>query len=139
MRVVIDPGVLVSGLIVKGGVPDRVQRAAIRGSFTLVMSPRLLRELETVLVRPKFRAYVTADDCAEYLERLRACGELVDDPHEVEAVLRDPDDDYLVAMARTAAVDVIVSGDGDLLEAGLDKPPVWTPRQLLEALERQAD
>jgi predicted nucleic acid-binding protein len=44
-------------------------------------------------------------------------------------VTRDPEDDYLVALARRERVGAIISGDLDLREAGLDDPPVWTPRK----------
>lgn len=40
----------------------------------------------------------------------------------VEAVSRDPDDDYLVALARDAGADWRVTGDPDLLE--VVGPPV---------------
>jgi len=41
-----------------------------------------------------------------------------DDPPTVPAT-RDADDDYLVALARSAGADVIVSADHDLLDADL--------------------
>ena len=47
---------------------------------------------------------------------------------------RDRKDDYLVALARDERVDAIVSGDRDLLEAGLTAPPIWSPRELVERL-----
>jgi predicted nucleic acid-binding protein len=49
-------------------------------------------------------------------------------------VTRDPTDDYLVALARREHADAIVSGDLDLREAGIDNPPVWTPRQATDRL-----
>jgi hypothetical protein len=44
-------------------------------------------------------------------------------------VTRDREDDYLVALALKEGVDAIVSGDRDLLDAGLDAPPIWSPRK----------
>jgi len=46
--------------------------------------------------------------------------------------VRDPNDDYLVALAETADA-VIVTGDDDLLAAGI-QPPAITPAQLLARL-----
>jgi hypothetical protein len=43
-------------------------------------------------------------------------------------ITRDHADDYVVAPARDAGAAALVSGDRDPLEAGLDEPPVWTPR-----------
>jgi uncharacterized protein len=39
-----------------------------------------------------------------------------EDPSDVEAVLRDPDDDYLLALAREGNAKAIVTGDHDLLD-----------------------
>jgi predicted nucleic acid-binding protein len=49
-------------------------------------------------------------------------------------VTRDRKDDYLVAIARAERVDAIISGDRDLVDAGLADPPVWTPRELADRL-----
>ncbi len=51
----------------------------------------------------------------------------------------DPDDDYLVALARAAGADYLVSGDRHLLELTDPEPPVLTPREFLALLEGGAD
>jgi predicted nucleic acid-binding protein len=52
----------------------------------------------------------------------------------VSAITRDPKDDYLIALAREAGVDAIVSGDGDLLVLeGID-PPIVSPGRVVEQL-----
>jgi len=54
------------------------------------------------------------------------------DPVSPPRVLRDPDDDYLVALARDAGAVAIVTGDRDLLDhVGLE-PPAIAPRQACE-------
>lgn len=59
---------------------------------------------------------------------------MAEDPIEPEAVLRDPGDDYLIALAKAADAEAIVSGDKDLLEhAGL-KPRAISPREACESL-----
>ncbi len=50
-----------------------------------------------------------------------------------------PKDDYLVALARAAAVDMIVSGDLDLHAAELTTPSVWTPRRLADHLASSSE
>lgn len=47
----------------------------------------------------------------------------------------DPADDYLVALARIADADALVSGDSDLTDLRLDDLTVMTPRQLLTLIE----
>ena len=50
---------------------------------------------------------------------------------------RDPSDDYLVALARDARADAIVSGDADLLALEAAAPPILTPRAFVEELSRE--
>lgn len=45
-------------------------------------------------------------------------------------------DDYLVTLARSARVDVLVSGDADLVDLEDPRRPVRTPRELIELLDR---
>ena len=46
----------------------------------------------------------------------------------------DSSDDYLIALARAARADVIVSGDSHLTQLVDPTPPVLTPRQFIEQL-----
>ena len=135
IRVVVDPGVFISALIGSpGGAPDLVVRAFADDRIEVVASPLLLDELERVLRRPKFAKYVDERAAREFVERIRRHASVVDDPADQPAATRDRKDDYLVALARTVSVDALVSGDRDLIEAGLSKPAVWTPRQIVDRL-----
>jgi putative PIN family toxin of toxin-antitoxin system len=101
IRVVIDPGVFISALIGgRGGAPDLVVRAFVDDRIRVVASPLLLAELELVLRRQKFAAYVDERAVREFVERIRRHATIVSDPVEQPAVTRDRKDDYLVA-ART--------------------------------------
>jgi len=134
-RVVIDTNVFVSALIgKKGSAPDRVLRAFTEDKLEVVVSPALLTELERVLARPKIRKHVDESQAREYVERIRRHAMIVDDPDLVPPTTRDPDDDFLVTLARREHCEGIVSGDLDLREAGLDNPPVLTPREAADAI-----
>jgi predicted nucleic acid-binding protein len=54
----------------------------------------------------------------------------------VTPITRDPNDDYLIALARGAGVDAIVSGDADLLALERADPAVVSPSRLVEQLAR---
>lgn len=56
------------------------------------------------------------------------------DPRSPPAVLRDPADDYLVALATTARVQAMVTGDTDLLDNQGLHPPALTARAASELL-----
>jgi len=59
---------------------------------------------------------------------------LCTDPTDPPRVLRDPNDDYLLALAASAGAQAIVTGVQDLLEHPGLHPPAITARQALEQL-----
>jgi putative PIN family toxin of toxin-antitoxin system len=136
IRAVVDPGVLIAGLIAPGGLPSDIIRAWRRGAFELVVSRLLLEELTDTLLRRKFRRWATENDVIAFVEVLRLAAVTVEDPAEVDPVSRDPNDDYLIALAREAGAHVLVSGDGDLTSIEGNDPPIVTPRRFLASLER---
>jgi uncharacterized protein len=131
-RAVLDPGVLVSALITPTGTPARLLAATRGGGFELIVSALLLEELETVLHREKFRRYVALEIVDRYVALLRRDGLTAADPGEPPPVrCEDPDDDYLIALARANDA-ALVSGDRHLLAfAGVI--PVFTPPEFLAA------
>jgi putative PIN family toxin of toxin-antitoxin system len=138
MRVVADANILVSAAL--GRSPQspsvRIIDAALDGRIELVMSPALLEEIADVLSRPRIRTRLSADDAQLFLADVAAQVVMLADPLDPPTVCRDPDDDYLVALAIIAGADVLVSGDDDLLavepaRAGVE---VMTPRQLVDRL-----
>ena len=125
-RAVVDPSVLVSAFI---GNPDagpgRLIAAWRDRRFVLVVSPLLVDELTDVLGRPKFERWSSQGRASAYIAALRARSEHRSDVPSVQPVeVRDPDDHYLVTLAREAQADYLVSVDGDLLDAELDLPVV---------------
>jgi putative PIN family toxin of toxin-antitoxin system len=114
------------------GTPARVVEAVADGAITAVATQYLLDELVAVLIRPKFRRWISVADAIAFVESLGGHADLRDDPGPSKTKVRDPNDDYLVALAETADA-VIVTGDDDLLAAGI-QPPAITPAQLLARL-----
>lgn len=109
-------------------------RAHGEGRFELIVSERLLAELEGVLARTKFRRYVALEDVRRYVASLRREGRLVADPAAVERMSEDPGDDYLIALARVSGAHVLVSGDPHLTSLRLPWLRTATPREFLELL-----
>ena len=134
MRAVLDPNVLVSAAISPAGPPRQILTAWTNERFELIASPALLDELADVLARSKFRRFITAAVATEFIDGLAADAAIVADPPQLPGVSPDPDDDYLVALARAASADYLVSGDRHLLDLTDPDPPVRTPRQFLDLL-----
>ncbi len=133
-RAVLDTNVLVSELISPGGPSAALLLELRAGAFELVVSPAVIAGLREVLARPKFQTYVTAAEVAGYVELIEHEATAHDDPPPAEEPLSaDPDDEYLLDLARAAAADVLVSGDSHLLVLR-EVLPVMTPAEFLATL-----
>lgn len=133
-RAVLDTNVLVSALITPEGASAQLLSELRAGAFELVVSPLLVAELGEVLRRPKFQRYVSEPEIDAYVELIRREGIVRDDPEpSAQPLVADPDDQYLIDLAREARVDALVSGDAHLLElrGGI---PVMSPREFLDSL-----
>lgn len=94
----------------------------------------LLDELSEVLRRPKFHSYVTDHEIHAYVSLIRQESIIVNDPSPSSPPIHlDPDDVFLIDLARQANVDVLVSGDAHLL-ALAEWLPVRSPREFLDSL-----
>lgn len=133
LRVVLDVNVLVSAAMRLSSIPGSVVSSWRAGYFELVVSPKLLAELRDVLGRGHLARYVTSADAEEFLSVLERNATIVDDTPAERLVPGDPDDDYLVALARAGRAHVIVTGDAGLLEADIE-PPSYSPRDFLARL-----
>jgi predicted nucleic acid-binding protein len=61
------------------------------------------------------------------------------DPEVPVGATPDPDDDYLVGLAKASGSDFLVSGDPHLTELDDPQPPVLTPRSFLDDGLQDAD
>jgi putative PIN family toxin of toxin-antitoxin system len=138
VRVVLDPNVLVSAAISPGGAPREIINAWTSERFELIASPALLDELADVLARPKFQRFITTAVAVTFVDGLATDATILTDPPDPPTVSRDRDDDYLIALARTAGADYLVAGGRDLLDLPDPDPLVLTPRQFLDILNTRS-
>lgn len=135
-RLVVDASTLVSGITGSRSEspPNLIFDAVAEMSVEAVICPRLLAEVERALRKPYFRQRIDDEEIAEAVSIVRDAGIMLPDPTDPPAVLRDPTDDYLVALARGSHADAIVSSDGDLLDHAELSPPAIDPRTACELL-----
>jgi putative PIN family toxin of toxin-antitoxin system len=97
--------------------PNALIEQAKLDVFTIITSPLLLGEFEKVIRRRKFRTVLVRarTDPRRLLSDVRQLVEIVEAPPLRRQVSRDPDDDGVLAVAVAGSVDLIVSGDDDLL------------------------
>ena len=129
----LDPNVVISGVLSSQGAPADVLRALAAGEFELILSQSLLDELERALAYPKLRRHVDEAAAAELLRWLTDSATRAADPATEPPVhSRDPDDDYLIALAAAHRA-ALVSGDKHLL--ALDgEIPAFSPRAFVGLL-----
>lgn len=140
MRVVLDVNVWVSALL-WGGVPARIFALARNQQLTIFVSEPLLMELETTLRRSKFQQRIeqrgyTVESLMSITKALsQMCPTiLVEVPQ-----LRDQDDAKILAAGVSAGVDVIVTGDLDLLSlVEFQNIAILTPQNLIDRYFRPA-
>lgn len=114
---------------IRAGPSHRVVQRWLKSSgFHIIICPKLLAEVTEVLTeRPHLRQRIELADARQFVASLAGMADLVADPVNVEPLLRDANDDYLVALARAHNADFIVTGDKDLLEWEGQQPPTITP------------
>jgi putative PIN family toxin of toxin-antitoxin system len=136
-RLVVDPNTLASGIVDPASEkPPRLIFDAIGDlAFELIVCPEVLREVRKTLRKPYFKKLVDVEEARKAVARIERVAIEREDPKEVEEVLRDPKDDYLLALAREAEAEAIVTGDKDLLDhKGELKPKAINAREACELL-----
>lgn len=134
LRLVLDPGVLVSGLLSRRGPPFRLIELWDAGACEVVVSDALVAELRTVLARDRF-SRIEGNEIETLFAALAEHGLEYDDVPDPPAVTADPKDDYLVALTKSAGADALVSGDRHLTNLPAETCRVLRLREAVELLE----
>jgi uncharacterized protein len=139
VRIVLDTNVVMSALLWRGRPYRLLDAIRQRPRLQLYSSPVLLEELAEVLTRPSATKQLSAigkaarDVLPDYILAI----ELVE-PAELPRVVRDPDDDHVLACALAARADLIVTGDNDLLDLNAyQNIPIVTAAEALRRIEPQ--
>lgn len=113
MRLIVDTNVLISGIFF-AGLPERLLRLWRDRQIKLIASSEIFYEYAEVIRRlgKKYPAIDTSD----IIDLLAVELEMVKSRKLRESVCRDPDDDKFIACALSAKVEIVVTGDKDLLD-----------------------
>lgn len=131
LRVVLDTNVFISALF--AGFPEETYHAALERRCTLVVSPAILAELARAL-RKKF--HTPEADIIAYVKQSGRIAEIIRPTHVV-SVLRDDADNRILECAEAGKVDLIVSGDRDLLQLKqYSAVPIIRPADFVRTLGR---
>ena len=89
-----------------------------------------------LIERDRMRRWISIEDARLSVDRLRTTADVRDAPASGPSLPRDPDDDFIIYLARENDADLIVSGDGDLLDWPDQHSPVMTPVEFERVLSR---
>ena len=121
-RVVFDTTVLVSAFLRPGGLADELLTLVAEGQFNLVLSSAIIMETwRTLISSDHIRVRYPFSDERVHLFCLSLQQIAVDvlrSPPPITGVVRDPEDDMIVACAVAGQAGSIVSRDKDLLSLG---------------------
>lgn len=129
-RVVVDANVLLSALVGNPEAAPAILLEAIHDHLVeMVACPMLIAEIRDNLAEPYFRALLDQSEAERAVSAIEHIAVMLDDPVDPESVLRDSGDDYLLALARAAKVEAIVTGDKDLLDHVALQPSAISARE----------
>ena len=112
MRAVFDTNVLVAAFLTEGICSTLLLRAR-RGECELILSTDIIKEFERTLRRKFLVSQSETSNVRKVLAE--ATLDVFQKVNPIAPVCRDPDDDRILACAREAHADYIVTGDQDLL------------------------
>jgi putative PIN family toxin of toxin-antitoxin system len=125
----VDTNILVSAILLESAKINDFFKIVF-AKHTLVLASYTIKELREV-AEEKFPDKASVID--EVLERMTY--ESANTPQDIEPDLfevRDPDDYPVLYTAINAGVDVLVTGDKDLLVVDVDSPEILKPGAFLE-------
>ncbi len=116
MKVVLDTNVVISAMIIKNSKAFQAYQKIV-SHHQIISSLEVEIELIKKIKEKKFRKYFATESIRDELlfSFLSSCI-LIPVIHKVE-LCRDPDDDKFLELALSGTVDLIISGDLDLLTA----------------------
>ena len=130
MRIVLDTNVIVAAFAARGLCAEVFEVCAT--SQTLVISEHILAEVNRAFLKKVKLPEKIVNDVTSYL---REIAEIVKPDHIDTSVCRDKNDLPVIGTATKRNVDLIVTGDADLLSLknyqGID---IITPRELWDRL-----
>jgi len=115
LSVVVDTNVFVSGLIVEKGLPHQLIKLLEEDLFILIISEKMRDELEEVLHRVKFSAFLTEEKLYKFFRMIDIVSTTVSQHAIISIKVRDPKDQEILATALGGKADYLVTGDEDLI------------------------
>lgn len=132
MQVLLDTNILISAALFPNGVASKAYFKAIEKPYSAVVCEWSIDELHRVFNR-KFPNRL--DVLNKFLVSASTSFRIIKTPDEEvadEEKIRDVKDRPLLRSAQIEGVDILLTGDLDFLESGVNNPMILNPVQFLE-------
>lgn len=135
MKIVCDTNILISAYVFPGGAMDEIFDLAKLGEVDVCLSPDIISEFKTVLVK-KFK--YSPEEANIFIGRVLEMVTLVYPTERLRIVKRVDADNRILECAVTAMADYLVTGDKrDLLPLKtIGRCKIVTAREFLQAIAR---
>jgi len=137
LRAVLDSTILVSAFLTPGGAADAVLQQGMDEAFTCCLADEIIAETVHRLLSPRLqeRYAYTAEDVETFKATLRGSFLIISDLPPLTGIVRDPNDDMILACGVAAGADYVVTRDDDLLSLGTyEGITIVTPEAFLPLL-----
>lgn len=118
IKAVLDTNILVSSAInTKGSISQEIYQKSKLKHFLLITSPLILSEMDETLHKERItkRYQYSDEELQEIVSNVASVSYIVPGTSRIE-VVRDPDDNKIIAAAIEGRADYIVTRDKDLLD-----------------------
>ena len=132
MRVLIDTNVLFSAIYSQNGAPFQAFKKAVDSPYYCLICDYCLDELRRTFTRKFPHMVKTVDDFIMAILPMVEVVPVPSDVHEDEDKIRDKNDRPILRAALNAEADILLTGDKDFLQSGLDNPLIMTAAEFLQ-------
>ena len=132
MRVLIDSNILISAIYAPNSVPHQAYKKAVESPYQGLICTFSLEELRRVFNR-KLPQHIPQFE--QFLAEIIPVVEIVPIPsfvHCDEDKIRDINDRPILRAAISAGAEILLTGDKDFLESGLQSPRMMTAAEFLK-------
>ena len=138
MRIVIDTTDYISALIGRSH-RAKLERILVNNDIQILADITLLEEISKVAHREKFRKYVTTEEADQFINALKRRLKPILVTSIVEASA-DPNDNFILALAKDGKADYIVTGDkpGLLNLESFENIPIVRLQVFLDIIEKKS-
>jgi putative PIN family toxin of toxin-antitoxin system len=137
IRVVLDTNVFISGILTPKGYPGKILKAWREQKFDLVVSEKILEEIESVLKYEKIahRHGWSDREITAFVKSIRLFAVMTPGKHKTGISFIEHEDEKFLAASYEGKADYLITGDKRLLSLRIyEGTEIITPKKFVEII-----